>query len=242
MKPLRWKIIFEDDYIIVVDKPAGYLSIPDRYDETIPNMYTSLSAYRDEIFVNHRLDKDTSGIMLFTKSEEAHKRFSRMFENRKIDKHYFALVHNKPIEDVGLIELNLAQAKSKSKGMLIDHEGKQAISKYRIVKTWHQFSLVEVKLITGRMHQIRVHMKAINCPVICDTLYGNGEPFYLSSFKKKYRRNNNQEERPLLNRQALHAAQLHFEHAFTGEKVLLETEMPKDMRASINQMDKNLLF
>jgi len=109
MKPLRWKIIFEDDFIIVVDKPAGYLSIPDRYDETIPNMYTSLKSFRDEIFVNHRLDKDTSGIMLFTKTEEAHKRFSRMFENREIDKHYFALVHNKPIEDIGLIELNLTQ-------------------------------------------------------------------------------------------------------------------------------------
>jgi len=126
--------------------------------------------------------------------------------------------------------------------MLIDHEGKQAISKYRIVKTWHQFSLVEVKLITGRMHQIRVHMKAINCPIICDTIYGDGEPFYLSSFKKKYRRSSNQEEQPLLNRQALHATQLHFKHPFTGEDCFFETEMPKDMKASISQLDKTLLF
>lgn len=238
MKKARWNIIFEDDYIIVINKPAGMLSIPDRFDENIPNLYNILQNYRGEIYVNHRLDKDTSGIIMFSKTAESHAAFSKLFETRKIDKYYKAIVHGTPIESVGLIELKIALSKNKRKQMVIDQKGKLSKTKYRILKSWQSFSLLELKIITGRMHQIRVHMQAINTPIICDATYGNEDGFFLSSIKRKYRKNREQEERPLLSRMALHAHQLSFIHPFTKKEVSYSAELPKDMRAVIFQLDK----
>jgi len=234
----RWNILFEDDHIIVVDKPAGLLSIPDRYSEDVPNLLSALRAYRDEIFVNHRLDKDTSGIILYSKSAASHQKFSELFESRKIDKKYKAIVHGVPIEEIGKIELKIALSKNKRKQMVIDQKGKLAISKYRILETWQNYSLLEVKIITGRMHQIRIHMKAINCPIVCDSTYGNEEGFFLSSIKRKYRRNKEVAEKPLLKRMALHAHELSFVHPFTNEEMILNSELPKDMNAVVNQFNK----
>jgi len=234
----RWNIIFEDDHIIVINKPAGLLSIPDRYSEEIPNLLTSLKNYRENIFVNHRLDKDTSGIILYTKTSDAHAAFSKLFEKRDIDKKYKAIVKGIPIEEIGQIELKIALSKNKRKQMVIDQKGKLAITKYRIVETWQNFALLELKIITGRMHQIRVHMKAINCPIICDSMYGNDDGFYLSSIKRKYRKNKDVKERPLLSRMALHAHELGFVHPFTKESMVLSSELPKDMKAVVNQFGK----
>ena len=100
MKQKRWQILYEDEDVIVVDKPAPYLSIPDRYDKTKPNLVTILSARRDEVFVNHRLDKETSGLIVFTKNAVAHKSLSDQFMERRVDKHYFTIVNRKPIEEV----------------------------------------------------------------------------------------------------------------------------------------------
>jgi RluA family pseudouridine synthase len=240
MGKTRWSIIFEDDHIIVIDKPAGMLSIPDRYREDIPNLLTSLRHHRDEIFVNHRLDKDTSGIILYSKTADAHAKFSALFESRNIDKRYMAIVNGIPIEEVGLIELKITLSKNKRKQMVIDQKGKLAVTKYRILETWKNFSLLEVKIITGRMHQIRIHMKAINCPIICDSTYGNEEGFFLSSIKRRYRRNKEVAEKPLLSRMALHAHSLTFVHPFTKEEMTLTSEMPKDMKAVIKQFGKVL--
>lgn len=236
----RWNIIFEDDYIMVINKPAGMLSIPDRFDENLPNLYNILKSAKGEIFVNHRLDKDTSGIIMFSKTAEAHSKFSRLFEDRKIDKFYKAIVHGTPIEEVGLIELNIGISKNKRKQMVIDKRGKVSVTKYRILKKWHAYSLLELKIITGRMHQIRVHMNAINCPIICDAMYGREEGFFLSSIKRKYRKQRDVEERPLLHRMALHAHQLTFKHPFTNEDVTFNADLPKDMRAVEFQLDKLL--
>lgn len=234
----RWEIIFEDDHIIVIDKPAGLLSIPDRYSEDIPNLFSSLKSYREEIFVNHRLDKDTSGIILFSKTTEAHAKFSHLFESRNIDKKYKTIIKGIPIEEVGQIELKIALSKNKRKQMVIDQKGKLAVTKYRILETWQNYSLLEVKIITGRMHQIRIHMKAINCPIICDSTYGDEGSFLLSSIKRKYRKSKDVEEKPLLSRMALHAHELTFDHPFTKEKITINADLPKDMRAVVNQLSK----
>ncbi|MBT8232257.1 MAG: RluA family pseudouridine synthase [Saprospiraceae bacterium] len=235
----RWEILFEDDHIIVINKPAGLLTIPDRYDPDIPNLLSSLSKYRDNVFVNHRLDKDTSGIILFSKTENAHAAFSKIFEERKIDKKYKAIVHGVPIEEVGQIELKIAISKNKRKQMVIDQKGKISTTKYRILKSWINHSLLELKIITGRMHQIRIHMKAINCPIVADSTYGIDDAFYLSTIKRKYRKSSNTIEKPLLSRMALHSHELSFIHPITNKEVVFNAPLPKDMRAVVSQLDKN---
>ena len=236
MKRTRWEILYEDDYLIVVNKPARFLTIPDRYDKTIPSLIGTLSLKRDKVFVNHRLDKETSGLILFTKTEEAHKALSLDFENRELEKHYKAIVHGLPAEEIGLI--NLPVAPKRGKGMIVSDDGKEALTKYRLLESFNRFSLLEVKLLTGRQHQIRLHMKAIGCQIVCDKLYGDGEPFYLSSIKRRMHLKSDEEERPLLSRVGLHASELKFSHPISRAKIEFEAPLPKDMKALVHQLSK----
>lgn len=238
MKKLRWNILFEDEAIIVVDKPAPFLTIPDRYDRTIPNVHGVLLASREDVFINHRLDKETSGLLVFTKTEEAHKALSNQFESRLVQKYYFAIVNGIPAEEVGLIDLPIGQNKTKRKGMLVDAKGKESLTKYRVLDSWRDNAFLEIDLLTGRQHQIRVHMKSIFCPVVCDDLYGDGQAFYLSKIKRKMKRNKNVVERPLLSRVALHAHKLIFKHPIKGDEMQFESPLPKDMKAVIAQLNK----
>ena len=239
MKNSRWQIVFEDDHLIIINKPAYYLTLPDRYDQNIPNLLQSLQQYRDQIFVNHRLDKNTSGLICFTKTEKAHKAMSQIFEKRLLDKHYLAIVHGTPAEDIGLIELGIKYSKSR-KRMILNESVESSLTKYRILESWNIYSLLELKLITGKMHQIRAHLEAIGNPILADEKYGISEAFYLSEIKRKYNNSSKGEERPLISRQALHSFKLAFEHPFSGEKIDFESDPPKDMRATISQMKKCL--
>jgi len=238
MKKKRWEIVHEDASVIVINKPAPFLTIPDRYDKTKPNLLGTLTERRESIKVNHRLDKETSGLILFTKNEEAHKHLSEQFENRTIKKHYLTLVNSVPQEEVGLIDLPIAPSGIRNKGMIVDQKGKESITKYKILETWRNFSLLEVKLLTGRQHQIRVHMRAIHCPIVCDRLYGDGEAFYLSAIKRRMNKSREEEERPLLSRMGLHSYILGFDHPDSGERMEFQAELPKDMRAVVNQLRK----
>lgn len=238
MKKLRWEILFEDDDVIVINKPAPYLTIPDRYDKTIPSLLGILKERRSEIFINHRLDKETSGLILMTKNENAHKHLSAQFENRKVTKHYLALVHGVPIEEIGEINISISESTKGKKGMQINQKGKESITKYRIIDSWNYYSYLEIKTLTGRQHQIRVHMKAINCPLVCDSIYGDGQGFYLSSIKRKLNRDREKVERPLLKRLALHASFLSFEHPTSSKLLSFELPVPKDIKAVVNQLGK----
>ena len=237
MKKSRWSIIHEDDDIIVINKPAGWLTLPDRFDPNKENLLKSLESYRGEIFVNHRLDRETSGLIVFSKNAESHKNLQDQFEQGEVDKHYLAIVLGIPPLEVGQIDLKLKYSNG-HKRTLIDDSGKPSLTKFRILNAWDMFSLLEVKIMTGRTHQIRAHMKAIGHPLMCDELYGDGVPFLLSRFKRKYNRDQEQHERPLLSRTALHAFQLAFKHPSTGEDMHFEEDMPKDMRAVVYQLDK----
>lgn len=239
MKKKRWTILHEDEAVIVVDKPAPYLTIPDRYDKTKANLIGILSEEREEVFINHRLDKETSGLILFTKSEAAHKHLSDQFEKRTVQKHYLALVHSAPLEEVGLIDLPIAPSGIRNKGMVVDQNGKESQTKYKILESWRGHSLLEIKLLTGRQHQIRVHMRAIHCPILCDKLYGDGDPFLLSSIKWRMNRSREEEERPLLSRTALHSHILGFDHPDSGERMEFKSDLHKDMRAVVNQLRKS---
>ena len=232
-------IIFEDDHIVVVNKPAGMLTLQDRYSPDKPNLAKLLSNSYPEIFTVHRLDKETSGILLFAKNEKAHKKFSQLFEKRKIQKFYLTVVDGKPFEPTGTIDKKIAPTPNHKDRMRIDKRGKESITKYKVLESFKDFSLLEVEILTGRTHQIRVHLESEGIPLSSDPMYSRRTALFASDIKgRKFRAKKNIEERPLIGRSILHAWKLSFEHPITKETIDLEAAIPKDIRAVVNQLKK----
>jgi 23S rRNA pseudouridine1911/1915/1917 synthase len=231
-------IIFESDDYVAVNKPAGLLSIPDR-EQTQVSLKDMLLEKYGSIYTVHRLDKDTSGIIIFAKTEAAHKFFSQLFESRQIEKFYLGLVHGIPSPEKGTIDAPIAEHGTQ-KGLYVVHRnGKPSLTDYEVVEANRLYSLVQFQLHTGRTHQIRVHCKNIGHPLACDELYGDGKPILLSSIKKKYKLSkHDEEERPMLNRLALHSYRLKFTDA-DGNIIDLEAALPKDIRALLQQLKKH---
>ncbi len=232
-------IIFENDQFVVLNKPAGVLSIPDR-TQSEPSLKDMLLEKYGNIYTVHRLDKETSGIILFAKNETAHQYFSKQFEDRSMEKYYLGLVHGTLEHNTGSIDAPIMEHTA-LKGVMVAHKkGKPSLTDYELVEALGKFSLVKFRIHTGRTHQIRVHTKQIGHPLACDPLYGDGKPVLLSSIKKKYKLSKqDEEERPILNRVALHSYQLKFKDA-TGQDFDLTAELPKDIRALLQQLRKNM--
>ena len=230
------EILLENDAFIVLNKPAGMLSIPDR-TQSAPSLKELLQARYGQIFTVHRLDRETSGVILFAKTAEAHQFYSKSFQERTVEKIYEGLVWGVPVQASGTVDLPMAEHHSKNGTMVVNRKGKAASTGYEIIEDLGRFSLLKFFLFTGRTHQIRVHMKETGHPLLCDPLYGDGKPVFVSSFKKNYRLSDELEERPILSRLALHAWQLGFEDP-SGKKFTAEAEMPKDLRALISQLRK----
>ncbi len=231
-------IIFENDDLVALNKPAGLLSIPDR-EQTQTSLKNILQNKYDSIFTVHRLDKDTSGIIVFAKNEHTHKHLSQLFENRQVTKYYLGLVHGLPSSLQGKIELPIAEHPVHKGTMIIHKKGKLAVTDYETIEPNRKISLVKFQIHTGRTHQIRVHAKSMGNPIICDELYGDGKPVLLSSIKRKFNLSKKEEiEKPLLARLGLHSYQLIFNDV-SGKEINLTAELPKDMRALLNQLRKN---
>ncbi len=239
MKKLRPEVIFENDSFIAINKPAGLLSIPDRV-QSEPSLKDMLLEKYGSIFTVHRLDKDTSGIILFAKTEAAHKYFSRLFEERKIEKYYQGLVIGCPAQKKGTLDAPISEHPTQKGLMVVHRKGKPSVTDYEVLEDLKQFSLIQFQLHTGRTHQIRVHCRNMGHPLACDELYGDGKPILLSSLKKKFKLSrHDEEERPMLNRLALHSYRLKFTDN-DGKPIDLEAELPKDIRALIQQLKKIL--
>ncbi|MBC7889624.1 MAG: RluA family pseudouridine synthase [Ferruginibacter sp.] len=231
--------IFENDHFIVLNKPAGVLSIPDRV-QSEPSLKDMLTDKYGSIFTIHRLDRETSGIILFAKDEATHKYFSKQFEERTVEKFYLGLIHGAMPEKTGSMDGPIMENPVFKGQMVINQKGKASLTDYEVVEELGKYSLVKFQIHTGRTHQIRVHAKNIGHPIVCDPLYGDGKPVLLSSIKKKYKLSKHDlEERPMLNRVALHSFQLKFKDA-EGKDFDLVAEMPKDIRALVQQLKKNL--
>jgi 23S rRNA pseudouridine1911/1915/1917 synthase len=232
-------IIYENEELVAVNKPSGMLSIPDRHDEALPSLQKMLREKYGTIFTVHRLDRDTSGIILFAKNETMHKYLSQLFELHQVQKFYSGIVSGQPVNMQGTIDAPIAEHPVHKGSMVVHRKGKVAITDYTVLEKLGSFSLVQFQIHTGRTHQIRVHAKHLGHPIACDPLYGDAKPILLSSIKKKFKLGKNElEEKPMLSRLALHASRLQFTLP-NGDALVLEAPLPKDIRALLQQLKKN---
>ena len=236
---MKIEILYEDNDLLVANKPAGMLVVPDRFNASLASMNKELEKQvGSKIWVVHRLDRDTSGVICFAKNETAHRFLSILFQERDVNKYYAGLVKGVVVPEDGRIENYLAEHPANNGKMIVARKGKHAVTDYKVAAQWPLYALVQFQIHTGRTHQIRVHMQSIGHPLVADELYGDGKPFMLSEIKRKYRLSDkDEEERPLLSRLALHAYKLEF-YKEDGTHVVAEAPLPKDMAACVKQLDK----
>ena len=237
MNRLTPDIIFENEAFVAVNKPAGMLSIPDR-EQSEKSLKDWLMERYGSIFTVHRLDKDTSGLILFAKTKESHHFLSGLFEGRKIEKYYTGVVIGRPAEKEGLIDAPIAEHPVKKGLMCIHRSGKSSQTGYEVLQSFPAYSLVCFRLHTGRTHQIRVHCKNWGHPLACDEFYGDGKPVFLSSIKKKYKTGKLEEEKPIIERLALHSYRLVFDDE-NGIHHDITAPIPKTFKALMQQLEKN---
>lgn len=230
-------IIFENDDFVAINKPAGLLSIPDREGKEF-SLKNWLKDKYGSIFTVHRLDRDTSGVIIFAKNETTHKYLSKIFEERDVEKIYNGLVQGSLPEKKGQIDAPIMEHPVKLGSMVINKKGKASLTDYEVLEELGLYSLVQFRIHTGRTHQIRVHMQSLGHPIVCDELYGDARPVFVSSLKRNFNLSKTaEEERPILSRLALHSQLLHFKDE-KGEYHTLEAPLPKDMRALMQQLRK----
>lgn len=241
------QIYYEDDHLIVLEKPVGMVvhPAPGSYDGTLVNALLhhcgdSLSGIGGVARpgIVHRLDKDTSGVMMAAKSEKAHVKLSKMFARHALERRYHALVWGLPPERVGTIDAPIGRSKHDRKKQVITETGKEAITHYQTLRDLPPFAaIVACELETGRTHQIRVHMAAMGYGIIGDPLYGT--PLRSAQMPDQTARDLLAEMRAFP-RQALHAAHLGFAHPITGEMLSFESPLPDDMTGLVKQIEAGI--
>lgn len=230
--------MFENSDLIAVNKPSGWLSIPDRHDAEIPSIRNWLEKKYPDVFVIHRIDRDTSGLLLFAKNEQSHKYYNQLFEQRLVKKIYMGLVAGTLTEAEGTISQPIEQHPSVPGKMRIGRNGKPSITHFHVLEKFRGYTLVEFNLETGRTHQIRVHMQNMGHALVCDAVYGMADPILLSNLKKKFKLSKEVEsERPLLDRLALHAHRIELK-AQDGMLIQIEAPLSKDLEVALIQLRK----
>jgi 23S rRNA pseudouridine955/2504/2580 synthase/23S rRNA pseudouridine1911/1915/1917 synthase len=248
---LALNVLYEDDDLLVIDKPAGLLVIPDRWDASKPTVVKLARAHLHaraaaagtrsteppHIWVVHRLDRDTSGVLILAKSARVHAALSQQFEHGKVLKAYLALVSGQGIRAEGVIRLPIGPHPQRPGMMAIQRRhGKAALTRYTVIERFRGSTLLNVRPHTGRSHQIRVHMQAIGHPLAIDPLYGSNEPLLLSAMKPSYRPKASAEEHPLMTRLTLHAQVLELTHPAHGETCTWVAPLSKDFAAVLRNL------
>ncbi len=238
-KKKTFDIIFEDEHIVVLNKAPGMLTLSDRYAPDKASLHAYLQNKFGEIFTVHRLDKETSGVILFAKNAAAHRAFSMMFEHRNIQKYYLTVLDGQLYQEEITVDKPIASSLTQKNKMVINARGKESKSIFRVLESFKKFTLVEVEILSGRTHQIRIHAESIGYPLSVDAIYGVRTDLKASDIKgRKFKSKAEKEERPLIARSILHANRLCFTHPFTKEKHNIVAELPKDFRAVLSQLRK----
>ncbi|HLA37953.1 MAG TPA: RluA family pseudouridine synthase [Candidatus Brocadiales bacterium] len=244
--PVPLEVLFEDGHVLAVNKPTGLAVIPER-GEIEATLIGGLLHYLQNLSplsrgkglrprLVHRLDKDTSGVLLVAKDPEAERHLSGQFEGRVIEKEYVALVDGRVEREEATINLPLEET-TRGK-MRPSPRGKGAVTQYRIQERFNGFTLLKLMPKTGRTHQIRVHLKAIGHPLSIDPLYGNRSAIFLSSLKADYKPKKGQTETPIISRLTLHAHKITFEPLPGVGKMTVEAPMAEDMDRLIRVLRK----
>jgi 23S rRNA pseudouridine1911/1915/1917 synthase len=216
-EPMELRIAYEDEHLVVVDKPAGLVVHPAPGHATGTLVHGLLAhdvagGDEDRPGIVHRLDRDTSGLMVVARSDEAHRRLQELVRRRGLERHYLALVVGKPRSRAGRIEAPIGRDRREPMRHSLDTDTpREAVTHFEVVELFPRHALLDVELETGRTHQIRVHLNAVGLPVAGDPVYGR--PHELG-----------------LGRQFLHAARLAFTHPFTSERVDVESPLPEDLQ------------
>ncbi len=234
----EYNIIHKEEDFLIINKSAGVLSIPDRYNDALPSLDKILKKDFPGSMIVHRLDKDTSGIMIFPLNPDAHRIINSQFENRELKKIYHAVVAGIVSEDEMEIDIPLLTNPGKKAGVIPSARGKESLSRLKVLERFRNSTLVEIDLVTGRHHQLRAHVSAVGHPLLIDPLYSNTTEFYLSSVKRKYNRSKSKEERPIISRITMHAYSIEFNHPTTGKRISFEAEYPKDFAVLLKQLKK----
>jgi len=245
-----WEIpvVFEDEHLFALDKPASLLTSPDRYDPNRPNLMKLLHAgiaegkpwarERGLTYLSnaHRLDFETSGVILLAKNKETLVQLADLFGAERPAKKYVALVQGAPLEDEFEIDAKLAPHPVRLGMMRVDPKnGKKSQTKFSVLEKFSRWTLMRCEPLTGRTHQIRIHLRHAGVPIVGDELYG-GKPLWLSRLKPNYRLKAGREERPLIARVALHAEQLELKHPATAEPVSITAPWPKDLMVAVKYL------
>lgn len=233
------EIIHEDEALLVVNKPAGLLSIPDRSGASA-SLSGLLEKRYGRVFTVHRLDRETSGVICFARTEAAHRHLSMQMEQHSTDKYYFALLDGVLHHEEGEIDKPIGEHPRIPGKMAIVGNGKPSLTFYRVSERFRHFTLAEALLKTGRTHQIRVHFQCIGYPLAVDALYGRRSALFLSEIKgRSYKSGKfSEEERPLINHIPLHASRLRLDHPLDGKRVEFQAALPKDFSALLSQLRK----
>ncbi len=227
-------ILFEDDHVIVINKPAFISTLDDRSGDTI-TIIRMAKQYLPDAQVCHRLDRETSGALVIAKDAETYRAISMQFEHREVNKIYHAFVDGHHKFDDLLIDLPIVNY-GKSNVKIDKIDGKKAETYFKTLQYFKHYTLIECKPLTGRMHQIRIHLATQRASITGDDLYG-GKPFMLSSIKRNYRLSKEQEEQPIMKRFALHARAIGFKLA-DGSAINIEAPYPKDFDTMLKMLQK----
>ncbi|MGC8886533.1 MAG: RluA family pseudouridine synthase [Verrucomicrobiia bacterium] len=242
------QVLYEDEFLMAINKPAGLLTSPNRYDPKRPNLMKLLHAGIEqkkdwasqrglEYLMNpHRLDIETTGILLLAKDKQTLTALTDLFGTEKVSKKYIAIAHGNPDRDEFEVDVLIAPTPRKPEIMrIVRKKGKRSITRFKALERYAGYTLFECFPLTGRTHQIRVHLKYAGYPIVGDSLYG-GTPLFLSSLKPDYKLSKGKIEHPIISTVALHAKELQFIHPVTGEKVIIDAPVPKAIVAAIKYL------
>jgi tRNA pseudouridine32 synthase/23S rRNA pseudouridine746 synthase len=229
-------VLYIDDAVLVVNKPAGLPSLLDGYHPDLPHLRSLLEPAYGRLWVVHRLDKETSGVLVLARSADAHRSLNTQFEVHEVGKLYHALAGSSPVWDEKTIHLRLRVNGDRRHRTIVDGRGgKPADTEVTVLERLGAFTLLQAAPKTGRTHQIRAHLAAVGCALVGDVLYGGSEGLFFSQIKAGFM-GGRLGECALLARPGLHAWQLSFTHPASGERLTFNAPYPKDLNGALRQL------